>query len=127
MASFGDFLVASVIILAITIPLVSVAGYAMFGINASARGYDTNLDYNDDGCFEKYNDNGFVTSEFCKSDYGFLGWRSWWTADDVEFMKETITGMVDGDVEPDCAYGVSYFKQVEKDGELIYEYQCFIP
>ncbi len=127
MASFGDFLVVTIIILAVTIPLVAVAGYAMFGINASARGFDTSLDYNEDGCFEKYNDLGLVYSEFCKSDYGFLGWRGWVTQEDEDFIKNTITEIVDGDIKTDCLYGLDTFKMTEQGDKTVFEYSCNVP
>ena len=108
-------------------PVVAVAGYAMFDINASARGYDTDLDYNDDGCFEKYDENGWVLSEFCKSDYGFLGWKGWVTQEDEDFIKDTITELVDGDIKTDCLYGLDTFKMTEEDDKTTFEYSCNVP
>lgn len=125
MASFGDALVFFLILLAIAIPVSVLTTEAMFDNEAKRNGFDTSGDFTINGCYVLI-ENGHYR-EFCKSDSGFLGWMDWWSYDDRQFFKDAILGFVESNPEPDCIYGVSYFKQIEKDGELFYEYQCVIP
>lgn len=74
MGSIGDFLLWTPIILCFTLLVVVFATNFGFVIEAQERGFtanQTSTHFNSKGCFV----NG--TSEFCKSDYGLLGIRTW--------------------------------------------------
>lgn len=106
MASFGDSLVVLLILLAFAIPTAIVASEFMFEAEASGNGYLVDGEHNPDGCYQTNDDADY--RKYCKSDYGFLGWRSWWSVDDNEFMKETIHDLVNqNQIKDMCPEGIT--------------------